>query len=150
VSQDWEMKSLFNGILKTRAGSAALLIRLLVGAVFASEGVQKFLYPAALGVGRFSKIGLPAPQQLAWIVASFEIVCGLLILLGLVTRLAAIPLLVIISVAIATTKVPLFLHQGFWAGAHEARADWCMLLGSLFLIIVGGGKLSLDNKFFDE
>jgi putative oxidoreductase len=77
-------------------------------------------------------------------VAFFEITCGLLVIAGLITRLASVPLLTIISVAIATTKLPMLSQQGFWAMAHEARTDWCMFLGSLFLIIAGAGRWSLD------
>jgi uncharacterized membrane protein YphA (DoxX/SURF4 family) len=117
----------------------------LVGAVFLSEGIQKFVFPAALGVGRFTKIGLPAPHVLAPLVGGFEIACGALVIVGLITRLAALPLLTIISVAIWTTKLPMFPTQGFWAMAHEARTDWCMWLGSLFLILVGPGPWSVDG-----
>jgi uncharacterized membrane protein YphA (DoxX/SURF4 family) len=124
---------------------ALILIRLLVGAVFLSEGIQKFLFTATLGVGRFAKIGLPAPQVLAPFVGVVEIVCGTLVIVGLLTRLAAVPLLITISVAILTTKVPMLKTQGFWAMAHEARVDWCMFLGALFLIITGAGIWSLDG-----
>lgn len=117
---------------------AIILIRFMVGAVFLSEGVQKFLFPGALGVGRFIKIGIPAPQIMAPFVGVVEIVCGTLLLVGLLTRLASIPLLINISVAIATTKIPIFLKQGFWAMAHEARTDFCMVLGLIFLLIAGG------------
>jgi putative oxidoreductase len=116
-----------------------------VGAVFLSEGLQKFLFPADLGPGRFAKIGLPAPDFLAPFVGTFEIVCGALVLLGLFTRLAAIPLITIMLVAIGSTKVPILLHKGLWEAAHEARVDWSMLLGSLFLLVVGAGRLSLDR-----
>jgi len=133
-------------LLATSAPSATLLVRLTVGAVFLSEGVQKFVYPDALGVGRFAKIGIPWPQLSAPFDGGFEIVCGLLILLGLATRLAAVPLVVDMLVAIATTKIPLLVKSGFWAAAHEARTDWSMLLGALFLLIVGGGALSLDAR----
>jgi putative oxidoreductase len=132
----------------TSAGTgprALILVRLLVGAVFLSEGVQKFLFPAALGAGRFMKIGLPSPAVLAPLVGTFEVVCGALVIVGLVTRLAAIPLLTIISVAIWTTKLPMLSTQGFWAMAHEARTDWCMWLGALFLILVGPGPWSIDG-----
>jgi uncharacterized membrane protein YphA (DoxX/SURF4 family) len=131
----------------TGASPAVLLIRLIVGGVFLSEGVQKFLFPGALGVGRFVKIGIPAPQIMAPFVGVVEIICGTLILLGLLTRLAAIPLIVDMLVAIATTKIPILMKDGFWAMAHEARVDYSMLLGLIFLLVEGAGQWSLDAKF---
>jgi putative oxidoreductase len=130
-------------------GSAArsvILIRLMVGCVFFSEGAQKFLFPTALGVGRFQKIGIPAPEFFAPFVGTVEIVCGFLLVIGLVTRLASIPLLIDISIAIATTKIPMLAKAGFWATAHEARTDFCMFLGLIFLIVWGSGTVSLDAK----
>ena len=121
-----------------------ILIRLAVGAVFLTEGIQKFLFPDALGVGRFTKIGIPAPQVMAPFVGVFEIGCGVLLILGLLTRLAAIPLIIDMLVAIATTKIPILLKSGFWAMAHEARTDYTMLLGCLFFLIVGAGCWSVD------
>lgn len=121
-----------------------LLIRLMVGFVFLSEGIQKFLFSDALGVGRFIKIGLPVPEFFGYFVPIFEIGCGVLILIGLFTRLAAIPLIIIMIVAIISTKIPILLNDGFWKMAHELRTDWSMLLGSIFLLIVGAGKLSID------
>jgi putative oxidoreductase len=131
-------------ILASDGPRSVILIRLIVGAVFLSEGIQKFLYPAELGAGRFAKIGLPAPDMLGPCVGSFEIACGLLVLVGLLTRLAAVPLITIMLVAITTTKVPILLASGFWKMAHEARTDGSMFLGALFLLIVGGGPWSLD------
>src|SRR5437879_2205798 len=87
-----------------RTAKAVLLIRVLVGWVFLSEGIQKFLFPDTLGVGRFIKIGIPWPQGMAPFVAVVEIVCGTLLLLGLLTRLATIPLLLDICVALYSTK----------------------------------------------
>jgi putative oxidoreductase len=133
-------------ILRSSAPAATVLIRLMVGWVFLSEGIQKFLFPEALGVGRFIKIGIPAPQFFAPFVGVVEIVCGSLLILGLLTRLAAIPLLIDISVAIFTTKIPMVAKSGFWAAMHEARTDYCMWLGSLFLLIAGAGSLSLDAR----
>jgi putative oxidoreductase len=133
-------------LLRTDAPAAVVLIRLLIGAVFLSEGIQKFLFPDQLGVGRFLKIGLPMPELLAPFVGTFEIVCGTLVLLGLLTRLAVIPLLVIMAVALTTTKWPMLGAQGFWYMAHETRTDWSMSLGSLFLLIVGAGPRSLDAR----
>jgi|SRR5450432_2893155 len=123
---------------------ATILIRILVGWVFVSEGVQKFLFPDALGMGRFAKIGIPNPALAAPLVGGVEIVCGLLLLLGLWTRLATIPVLISMSVAILTTKVPMLSAQGFWPLAHEARTDFSMVLGLLFLLLVGAGPWSLD------
>lgn len=131
-------------IMTTDTPKAIVLIRIAVGAVFLSEGIQKFLFPADVGAGRFAKIGFSAPEVLASFVASFEIICGSLILLGLLTRLAAIPLLTIMSVAIYTTKLPILARSGFWTMAHESRTDFAMFLGSLFLLIVGAGLLSFD------
>lgn len=131
-------------LLKSPAPGATLLIRLLVGGVFLSEGIQKFLFPAELGAGRFLRIGLPAPEFLAAWVACWEVLAGALILLGLFTRLAAVPLIANMLVAIAVTKIPILRNDGFWAMAHESRTDYAMLLGSIFLLIVGGGASSVD------
>jgi uncharacterized membrane protein YphA (DoxX/SURF4 family) len=131
-------------LLATRAPAAVVLVRLIVGAVFLSEGIQKFLFSEDLGVGRFMKIGLPDPEFLAPFVGTFEIACGCLVLLGVFTRLAALPLIVVMFVAISTTKVPMLMSKGFWAMAHESRADWSMLLGLINLLIVGAGAWSLD------
>jgi putative oxidoreductase len=135
---------------------AIVLVRILVGWVFVSEGIQKFLFPDALGVGRFIKIGIPWPEFMAPFVGVVEIVCGSLLLLGLLTLWAAIPLTINMAVAIITTKIPVLWGtsailpnaHGFWGFAHEVRVDFCMFLGSIFLLWVGPGPWSLDNKRF--
>jgi putative oxidoreductase len=152
------MKSL-QRILTTSAPASVILIRLVVGAVFLSEGIQKFLFANDLGVGRFIKIGIPAPQIMAPLVGVIEIVCGTLFILGLLTRLAAIPLIIDMLVAILSTKIPILLGHGFWrfslsklpsygfwSMAHEARVDCAMLLGSIFLLIIGAGAWSIDAR----
>lgn len=121
-----------------------LLLRLMVGWVFLSEGIQKFLFPAALGAGRFAKIGIPAPQFTGPFVGLVEIVCGAMIILGFATVLATVPLLVDIAVAIATTKLSVLGKQGFWSTMHDGRTDFCMLLGLLAIALLGAGSLSLD------
>jgi putative oxidoreductase len=135
-------------LLETNDRATTVLVRLMVGAVFLSEGIQKFLFADVRGAGRFAKIGLPEPEFLGGFVGFFEILCGALILLGLITRLAAIPTLVIMLVAIATTKSEVLATKGFWEMMHGSRTDWAMLLGSTFLIISGGGRWSLDRKWF--
>lgn len=135
----------FRRMVSTRSPHSTILIRLMVGAVFLSEGLQKFLDPATRGAGRFEKIGLPMPELLGSLVGGFEVACGALILIGLATRVAAIPLIVIMLTAIVTTKVPIYLEKGFWQVAHDARTDWAMLLGSLYLLIQGAGPWSIDS-----
>jgi putative oxidoreductase len=151
------MAKILHGITATRAPSAVLLIRLLVGAVFLCEGVLKFLLPSELGPGRFARIGIPAPEVMGIFVGVVEILAGSAVILGLLTRPAALALLINISVAILSTKIPIVVghgfwvfslpklqHYGFWSMAHEARTDFCMWLGCLFLIIVGAGRISFD------
>ena len=123
-----------------------IIIRLMVGAVFLSEGIQKFLFPDVLGAGRFAKIGLPSPEFLGGFVGTFEIICGSLLLLGLFTRIACIPLIITMLVAIGTTKADVLAKEGFWEMLHGSRTDWAMLLGSIFLFIKGAGSFSLDKS----
>ena len=138
--------SLLERLTRTMGPASVVLVRLMVGAVFLSEGIQKFLFPDQAGVGRFARIGLPWPEFLGPLVGGFEIVCGALVLLGLFTRLATLPLLSIMAVALYTTKLPILLESGFWKMAHESRTDFSMALGCLFLLIVGAGVWSLDAR----
>lgn len=117
----------------------------MVGLVFLSEGIQKFLFPGTVGGGRFEKIGLPQPEVLGYLVGSFEVLSGLLVLLGLFTRLAVIPLIIIMIVAISTTKLEILQKDGFWEMLHASRTDWAMLLGSIFLLMTGSGRWSFDK-----
>ena len=142
--------SLMDRFASSSAPRAAILIRFLVGAVFLSEGVQKFLFPDTLGFGRFMKIGIPDPTFMAPFVGAIEIVFGALVMAGVYTRLSSVPLLAVISVAILTTKLPMLARAGFWATAHEARTDYCMFLGLLYLILSGGGALSADRLFWSR
>ena len=139
-----------DSLWESRASKAVMLIRVLVGWVFLSEGIQKFLFPDSLGIGRFVKIGIPWPQVMAPFVGVVEIVCGSLLLIGLVTRLATVPLLIDIAVAIYSTKIVTFAKNGFWGTLHEARTDVSMLLGLIFLLLVGAGAWSLDAWFAER
>ncbi len=147
-------------IIDTRDDPSVLMIRLLVGlVVFFPEGLQKLLFPAILGAGRFAAIGIPWPQVMGPFVGLLETIGGAFIILGLLTRLAVIPLIIVMVVAIVSTKIPILLghkflmfslphlnRYGFWSMLHEARADFCMLLGCLYLLIVGSGGCSLDVR----
>ncbi|HTN69031.1 MAG TPA: DoxX family protein [Dysgonamonadaceae bacterium] len=146
-------------LFRTDDSKATIIIRLMVGAVFLSEGVQKFIFPAMRGVGRFEGMGFPQPEFFANFVGSFEIICGIFILLGFLTRISALMMLITMTVAIVVTKIPIAMGEsfgpfilrdlktyGFWSMAHEIRTDFAMWLGSLFLIIKGGGKWSIDRN----
>jgi putative oxidoreductase len=136
--------------LHTDTSKTTLILRLMVGVVFLSEGIQKFLFPLVRGSGRFESIGLPSPEFLGSFVGTFEIVCGVLVLLGLLTRYASIPLIIIMLVAIFTTKADILAEKGFWEMMHASRTDWSMLLGSIYLLIRGGGYWSLDKALFNR
>jgi putative oxidoreductase len=131
---------------RRRLSLAILLIRILVGWVFLSEGIQKFLFPATLGAGRFAKIGIPAPQFTGPFVGAVEIVCGVMLIFGFLTVLATIPLLIDILVAISTTKLSVLGKQGFWATMHDGRTDFCMLLGLIAIALLAAGSMSFDNR----
>lgn len=153
------MTPMFRRSLVTHAPSANLIIRLMVGGIFFFEGMQKFLYPGELGSGRFAKIGIPAPEFFGPFVGLFELACGLLLLIGLVTRIAAVPLIITMLVALVTVKIPILIgaefkgfalrplpRYGFLSMLHEARNDIAMLLVSLYLLITGAGPWSVDAK----
>jgi len=124
---------------------AAVLIRVIVGYVFFVEGVQKYLFPDTLGIGRFIKIGIPFPHVMVNVSAGVEIICGILLIIGLLTRLSTIPLIINISVAIISTKVTMFVSKGFWPAVHESRLDFTMLVSLVFLLMVGSGCCSIDE-----
>ena len=130
----------------TKNDSRVIVIRIIVGLIFLSEGIQKFLFPELVGAGRFEKIGFSDPAFWAYFTGTAEIVCGSLILAGFMTRIAAIPLIIIMTVAFVTTKLPLVVNKGFWQFAHEYRTDFAMTLLLVFLLVHGAGRWSVDNK----
>jgi uncharacterized membrane protein YphA (DoxX/SURF4 family) len=135
----------FSLIIGSSNDYKSLIPRLIVGLVFLSEGIQKFLFPDLVGAGRFAKIGFENAEFLATFVATFEIICGIMLLLGLLTRLSSVPLLIIMATAIVTTKIPKLYNDGFWTMAHDSRTDFAMTLLLIYLIIYGAGKLSMDS-----
>lgn len=124
-----------------------LLVRLPVGLIFLTQGILKFIDPN-MGVLRFTRIGFPHPDFTANFVGSFEIVCGGLVLLGLWTRIASVPLLIIITTAIVTTKIPELSRpaQGLWYMISDVRTDFAIICALIFLIVEGGGAWSLDAR----
>lgn len=153
----------FEQITSTHAPAATLLIRVVVGIVFLSEGIQKFIFPNEVGAGRFAKIPIASAETVAPLIGSIEIICGIMVLLGLLTRIAVLPLIAIMLTAIFTTKIPILLgseflgfslrkvsYYGIWGFLHESRTDLAMLFGSFFLLIVGAGRISIDAKLLQN
>jgi putative oxidoreductase len=137
--------SLFR-VLRPDRPAALAIVRATVGLVFLSEGIQKFLFPGDLGPGRFAKIGIPAPEILAPFVGTLEIVGGIALVIGLFSRIVAIPLLFNMLVAITSTKLVTMGKNGFWKTAHEARTDVLMIAGLLLVLALGPGQRSLDAR----
>jgi putative oxidoreductase len=152
------MEDLINWLLNppTDGPRATILIRLMAGSVFLWEGILKFVYPNQ-GVGRFTKLGFPAPHFTATADGWLEIIGGTLLIAGLFTRLIAIPFIIEMVVAMASTKIPLYLgtsplplppvppQVGFWAVLHEVRSEYAQLFSCAFLLLVGAGSWSLDG-----
>ncbi|MDR3680160.1 MAG: DoxX family protein [Flavipsychrobacter sp.] len=136
-------------LLRTTA-IPTLGLRLIVAIIFLSEGIQKFLFPELLGAGRFAKIGFHDPAFWANFTASSEIICSLFILPGLLTRIASIPLLIIMGTAFVTTKWPLLIEKGFWPMMHEYRTDFALTMLLFYLLIYGGGRWSFDLKLYGK
>lgn len=126
------------------------IIRLIVGLIFLSEGIQKVLFPELLGTGRFAKIGFSNPAFWANFTAVFEILSGILVFVGLITRIATLPLLIIMFTAFIKTKLPILSEKGFWAMAHEYRTDFALTLLLFYLLVYGGGKFSFDRKLYER
>ena len=137
------------------APRSTILIRSMAGAVFLWEGILKFVYTNQ-GVGRFTKLGIPFPAPTAHFVAMLEIVGGVLLITGLLTRFISIPFIIEMIVAILTTKVALYLgvsplplppappQIGMWAVLHEVRSEYAQIMSVLFLLIAGPGPWSVD------
>lgn len=140
----------FSRMIFTVENAGPLLVRIVVGLVFLTEGIQKFLFPEQLGTGRFEKIGFSDPAFWAAFTGTFEIICGTLVLIGLLTRFASIPLLIIMITAFVTTKWPLLVSKGFWSFSHEYRTDFAMTVLLVFLLIYGAGKFSADRRIMRE
>lgn len=135
--------------------SSILIIRIMTGSVFLWEGILKFVY-VNQGVGRFTKLGFPFPETTAHMVAVGEIVGGLLLIVGLFTRVVAFYFIVQMIVAVSSTKIDLYFGRsplpmppappkmGIWAVLHEIRSDYAQILTCLFLLVEGSGRRSLD------
>ena len=134
---------------------STVLLRVMAGGVFFWEGILKFVY-VNQGLGRFTKLGMPFPMFTADFVGGLEIVGGLLIMAGLLTRWIAIPFIIEMIVAMLSTKISLYLGTsplplppappkiGIWAVLHEIRSEYAQIMVTIYLLISGPGKWSLD------
>lgn len=158
---EWNQMTIRQHVLSPGHSRWAILIRLMLAGVFVTEGYLKLTEPTWLGAGRFARIGIPWPELTGPLVGWTELTCGLLIAVGLFGRLAAIPLIVIMIVAIVSTKIPILLGRdwwifnvrdleryGFFSMTHETRTDYAMLLGATFMLLTGSGRWSLDRRWF--
>src|SRR3954468_19631563 len=151
------MKKVINWFLNppVTGQSAILILRLMVGGVFFWEGILKFVY-VNQGVGRFTKLGFAFPETTAHVIATGEIIGGLLLIFGLFTRITAFYFIIQMIVAVLSTKIGLYLgtsplpsppappKAGIWAVLHEIRSDYAQILVCLFLLIEGAGRRSVD------
>ncbi|HMO18508.1 MAG TPA: DoxX family protein [Oligoflexia bacterium] len=140
------MSKLIKLIIKTDTDKATIIIRFIVGYIFVTEGIQKFIYSDSLGVGRFIKIGILYPEIMAPFVGWCEIIFGAFLLVGFFVRVAFIPLIIIMFTAITTTKIDLLLNEGIFYFSHEARNDLLMIFGLIFIFMKGAGANSFDRK----
>ncbi len=135
-------------LLSTEDRGEVILIRILVGWIFLSQGVQRFLFPETRGSGLFEHHRIPLPELSAPVVGGFEIVCALLVLAGLGVRIAIFPLITLGFLSITRVKLPILLSQGFWPGVNVLRVDVALLLCGFYLMWVGGGKGSMDLRIW--
>jgi len=138
------INDLISLMLRTVDDNRTIFVRLVVGLIFLTEGIQKFLFPDILGPGRFMKIGFSNPEFWAYFTACFEISCSMLILIGLLTRVASVPLLIIMLTAFITTKLPILVDKGIWPMFHEYRTDFAVTVLLIYLFVYGGGRWSVD------
>jgi putative oxidoreductase len=118
---------------------APLAGRLSVGLLFLSTGWGK-VHSLDKVTGFFLKLGIPAPGLNAVVVGYSELFCGALLVLGLFTRIATLPLIVSMVVAILTAKLP-DIHGLFDLVGADEFTYLCVLM---MLLIIGPGQLSLD------
>lgn len=139
-------KNIKSLILETSPDKKMIFIRLIVGLIFISEGILKYKMVQWLGPGRFTEIGFNYPFFWAYFTGAVEIICGTLVLSGLLTRVASTLLLIVMIIALITTKLPIIGTQGIWTFLHDYTTDFALTLLLILLLIYGGGKWSADIK----
>ncbi len=139
-------KGIMTRILQTSNDGKMVFVRMIAGVVFVSEGIQKYLVVSLLGPSYFQDIGFGHPMFWSYFTGSFEIVCGLLVIAGLFTRIAAVPLLTIMITAYFTAKLPVLLDKGFLSFAQVYRVDYALTILIIMLLVYGAGRWSVDLR----
>jgi putative oxidoreductase len=137
-------------ILGTGNDNKMIIIRLIVGLIFISEGIQKYLFLQIFGPGFFQEIGFDHAYFWAYFTGACEILSGIMILFGLLTRIASIPLLIVMVTAFITTKLPVLATKGFWSFLHEYNTDFALTMLLIMLLFYGGGKWSVDENILQS
>lgn len=133
----------------TKAPSAAastglLILRVVVGAIFAAHGAQKiFDFTIAGTIGSFAGMGVPFAEIAAPLVAFLELVGGILLILGFLTR----PVGILLTIDMAVALVLVHLPAGLWVG--DGGYEFVAVLGvaALALALTGAGRYSIDGAF---
>ena len=139
-------KGIMTRILQTSDDGKMVFVRMIAGVVFVSEGIQKYLVVSLLGPSYFQDIGFGHPMFWSYFTGSFEILCGLLVVAGLFTRIAAVPLLTIMITAYFTAKLPVLLDKGFLSFAQVYRVDYALTILIIMLLVYGAGRWSVDLR----
>lgn len=137
---------ILNRILQTSGDSKLVFVRFITGTIFVSEGIQKYLVVSLIGPSYFRELGFGHPMFWTYFTGTFELVCGLLVIAGLFTRIASIPLLAIMTTAFFTAKLPVLIHKGFLSFAHVYRIDFALTFLVIMLLVYGGGLWSADLR----
>ena len=140
------MGVLFGESVRGTARYAPLVVRVLVGLIMTAHGGQKLIEfgPANFGDQMLGALGVPLPEVMAFVVTFVELVGGILLIAGLLSRVAALLLTIDLVVAILLVKI----NVGFLSGSNGtgAELDLALIAGLLVILLAGPGKLSVDHS----
>lgn len=124
--------------------TALLLLRVILGAVFIAHGLEKFIVSGIDGTARqFSAWGIPQPRLFAWFAGLGEVIGGAMLIIGLLTTLAAGVLAIEMIAAIVMVHVP----NGFFVAEGGMEYALVLFISLLMIVVFGSGRVSLDEVF---
>jgi putative oxidoreductase len=138
------MRTLALSPMDRLAEFAPLVVRVIVGVIMAAHGLQKLLAGPANFGAFLAQLGVPAPTLMGYVVTLVELGGGILLIIGLFSRLSALLLTIDLVVAIVLVKVDVgFLSpQG---GGVGAELDLALIAGFMVILLAGAGRISLDH-----